>query len=183
MRVWEGGVLLNEVSAVTLNTAELNPSAGDGLKPQLNDNVENLPELNVWCVLCAWIWTLKVKGNNRDEATEQRHREPIHPLTEGLLGKRGWRRVLIDLGADGKWFSWSCIFSPNYNYSCNTHIMMLVKRLTVWWGLLRSLASVKILGSWQLWIHILRRLVRWFLLIWWWWGASPYSPLWRSFSE
>lgn len=43
----------------------------------------------------------KVKEKS-DEGTEQRHSEPSHPLTEGLLVRRGWRHILIDLWADRK---------------------------------------------------------------------------------
>lgn len=73
-------------------------------------------------------------------------------------------------------------------FSCQTtglHCTKQMKRhfrsLTEWPGLLKSLAWVKILDSWGLWIHILHRLVHWFLLIWWWLGASLCSPLWRFF--
>lgn len=144
----------------------------------LNERDEKLPDSDVPRALWAQIWTLKEK---RGEGTAQGHREPIHPLTEGLLSERMKPRINRPRGWRGNSERSSAPTFPQWHILTKLqlyikHIRALLEQLTEWWGLLRSLALVKTLDSWRPWIHILRRLVHWFLWIWWWWGASQCSP-------
>lgn len=84
------------------------------------------PNLNIWgkhvCILSVDLnfkWWRKM----RPEGSEQRDKEPIHPLTEGLLSERGWE-VLIDLVGDGEN---THIQTHTPTFSGSTHILPLLK--------------------------------------------------------
>lgn len=136
------------------------------------------------------IWTEEKK---RPEGSEQRDKKSIHPLTESLLSEKRLRRSINrpcgwweehTLLRQFPYSSSSQTAGPHYTQAnCSQWQRENICLLTVWWGLLKSLAWVQILDSWELWIHILHKEVHWFLLIWWWWGAGPCSQLWRSVWE
>lgn len=63
------------------------------------------------------MWWRKMRPEGSEQRL-QRHREPIHPLTEGLLSARGWGRVLIELVGDG-------VNTHKHTHSWSSHAVVI----------------------------------------------------------